>query len=126
MSQAEPANILVTLLQNGQRIGYGGLVHLAWPHSRAEVSFLVSPDLAAKPAQYGEAFDAFFGLMKILAFDDLGLNRLTTETYANRTAHIARLEAAGFIPEGRLRRHVRIQGEFIDSLLHGCVTTDAR
>jgi RimJ/RimL family protein N-acetyltransferase len=126
MSQAEPANILVTFLKHGQRIGYGGLVHIAWPHLRAEVSFLVSPDLAADAARYAEAFDTFFGLVKVLAFDDLGLNRLTTETYTNRTAHIARLEAAGFIAEGRLRRHVRINDDYIDSLLHGCVTTDAR
>ena len=126
MSQAEPANILMTFLHRGQRIGYGGLVHLAWPHRRAEVSFLVSPDIAGDSAQYAQAFDAFFRLMKILAFDDLQLNRLTTETYVSRPAHIARLEAAGFRPEGRLRGHVRIDGDYIDSLIHGCVTTDAR
>lgn len=126
MSQAEPANILVTLLHNGQRIGYGGLVHLAWPHRRAEVSFLVSPDLASDPLPYSQAFDAFFRLMKILAFDDLQLHRLTGETYAFRTAHIALLEAAGFALEGRLRGHVRLNGEYIDSLLHACMATDAR
>ena len=126
MPQDEPDNILMTLLHQGRRIGYGGLVHIAWPHRRAEVSFLVSPDIAADAVRYAQAFDAFFRLMKTLAFDDLRLHRLTTETYATRPAHIARLEAAGFKPEGRLRAHVRINDDYIDSLLHGCVTTDAR
>lgn len=125
MVEAEPANILVALLRRGERIGYGGLVHIAWPHRRAEVSFLVDPQIAQDAPSYTEAFDAFFALIKTLAFDDLRFNRLTSETYASRTAHIAQLESVGFQLEGRLRRHVLIKGEYIDSLLHGCVTTDA-
>ena len=87
-SQANPRQILVTHFHRDLRIGYGGLVHMAWAHARAAVSFLVAPDIAADDARYGEAFDAFFSLIKTLAFEDLGLNRLTTETYASRTKHI--------------------------------------
>lgn len=126
MTLAEPADILLAFLHDERRIGYGGLVHIAWPHKRAEVSFLVDPDVANDAPRYAKAFQAFFGLIKTLAFDDLRLHRLTTETYSNRPAHIALYETIGFELEGRLRQHVFIDGAYLDSLIHGCVTTDAR
>ncbi|OXE36592.1 MAG: GNAT family N-acetyltransferase [Phenylobacterium zucineum] len=93
LGEANPRQILVAFLHREARIGYGGLVHMAWPHSRAEVSFLVAPEIAADDERYPQAFDAFFALIKTLAFDDLGLNRLTTETYSSRTKHISRYAA---------------------------------
>ncbi len=122
-SQANPRQVLVTLLHRDLRIGYGGLVHMAWAHGRAEVSFLVAPDIAADEGRYGEAFDAFFSLIKTLAFEDLGLNRLTTETYVSRTKHIERYQAQGFVEEGRLRQHVKVNGVYLDSLLHACLAS---
>lgn len=125
-SDEQPAQIILTFLQGEKRIGYGGLVHIAWPHRRAEVSFLVSPTVAADSAHYGAAMDSFFRLIKVLAFDDLELNRLTTETYSSRPAHIARYPALGFEEEGRLRQHVRVDGGYLDCILHGCVRSDER
>jgi RimJ/RimL family protein N-acetyltransferase len=125
-SEDQPAQILFALLQAETRIGYGGLVHIAWAHRRAEVSFLVSPEIAADGASYADAMDAFFTLTKDLAFDDLELNRLTTETYSSRPDHIARYPALGFKEEGRLRQHVLVAGHYIDSILHGCVRSDER
>ena len=57
--------------------------------------------------------------MKRVAFDDLGFNRLFTETYAFRHEHISLLEKNGFRFEGKMKQHTMINGTFVDSLLHG-------
>jgi len=119
-----PPNILLAFLEDERLIGYGGLVHISWPDQRAEVSFLLDPALASGASDYETRFSTFLLLLKQLAFEDLRLNRLWTETFASRAHHIAVLEANGFRPEGCLRRHVRIAGAWVDSLLHGCLADE--
>lgn len=121
MAAAKPANILMGLSCEGRLIGYGGLVHISWRDDRAELSFLVDDARAADPGQYARDFTAFLALARLMAFGDLGLHRLFTETYAMRRHHISILEAAGFQREGLLREHVRIGDAFVDSIMHGLV-----
>ena len=121
MGAARPSQILVSYFDGGRHIGYGGLVHIAWEHKRAEVSFLLDPARAADPARYRADFIAFLKLIQDLAFHGHGLQRLYTETYAMRTEHMAVLEAAGFEREGVMRRHVLIGGRPVDSIIHGCL-----
>ena len=64
-------------------------------------------------------FSAFISMLKIIAFDDLSLNRLFVETYAHRKHHLAILEENDFVFEGKLRQHVKIGGQYVDSILHG-------
>lgn len=117
-----PQNLLLAYFFNNQLIGYGGLVHIAWEHLRAEVSFLLDPARVNDPlCNYVDDFLAFLELIKTLAFDDLNLQRLFTETYSTRVNHIRVLEAADFILEGVLRRHVILDGRPVDSLIHGCL-----
>jgi RimJ/RimL family protein N-acetyltransferase len=127
-ARATPANLLLAYLRDGRLIGYGGLVHIAWPHRRAEVSFLLDPELERDVAARAALFAGFLGLVKRLGFDDLGLARLYTETFdvASRVGHARTLEAVGFRLEGRLRGHVRIDGDQVDSLMHGCLAGDPR
>lgn len=120
----QPSNILLGLLEDGRIIGYGGLVHIAWDYSRAEVSFLLATGIAQDDAVVATLFATWLELMQTLAFDDLGLSRLTTETYAMRTLHIRLLEEAGFRREGLLRQHVRVGGRPMDAVVHGCLATD--
>jgi len=117
----QPGQILLSVLEGEGLVAYGGLVHIDWPSRRAEVSFLADPAVAADRDRYGGLFAAYLAALKRLAFDHLGLHRLFTETYDLRPYHVAVLEAAGFAPEGRMVDHVRIEGRFVDSLLHGCV-----
>lgn len=126
MEQLQPSTILMSYLQNGCLIGYGGLVHIQWEHRRAEVSFLVNPLRTVNALGYREDLLVFFDLMKEMAFDELELNRMFTETYAMRVHHIAGLEAANFIREGVLREHVMIDGKLVDSLIHGCLKSYER
>lgn len=122
----QPSNILLALLENGRLIGYGGLVHIAWDYARAEISFLLATEIADDAGVISTLFAKWLRLMQQLAFNDLGLTRLTTETYAMRTLHIRALEDAGFRQEGRLREHVRIGGRPIDAVVHGCLASDLR
>lgn len=120
----EPRNILLLYLEDDRPIGYGGLVHISWENRRAEVSFLLDPAIPRGDAEVGALFRQFLRLMKILAFEDLGLSRLHTETFAMRNLHTSVLEDCGFKREGRLRSHVWIDGKPMDSLLHGLLAAD--
>ncbi|WP_136661383.1 GNAT family N-acetyltransferase [Nitratireductor sp. XY-223] len=123
--QAErPRNILLIYLNEREPIGYGGLVHMDWEQERAELSFLLDPQYERPSERRADLFGRFLLLLKRLAFEDLRLNRLYTETFATRRRHMETLEQAGFRPEGCLRQHVRINGTRVDSILHGCIAGD--
>jgi RimJ/RimL family protein N-acetyltransferase len=123
-ASATPRNVLLSIHERDRLIGYGGLVHLSWPYRRAEVSFLLDPALARDEGAHAARFVRFMRLMQRLAFSDLGFVRLTSETYAFRTAHIATLERCGFVREGVLRDHVVVDGARCDAVLHGCLARD--
>lgn len=112
-----PAQILWAVEQSGALIGYGGIVHIVWPDRRGEVSFLT--DTARATASLAADWTAFLDVIVPIARDRLGLHKLTTETYANRPALIPVLEGQGFVLEGTLRDHHRVNGVWVDSLSHG-------
>jgi RimJ/RimL family protein N-acetyltransferase len=123
--QEQPGQLLFSLLHHDELVAYGGLVHISWRDSRAEVSFLAEPARAAEPETYRNDFRAHLRLLGQAAFVGLKFNRLFTETYDIRPAHVAILEEAGFRLEGRLRQHVRLAPDtFADSLMHGQLATD--
>jgi 2-polyprenyl-3-methyl-5-hydroxy-6-metoxy-1,4-benzoquinol methylase/RimJ/RimL family protein N-acetyltransferase len=123
----QPPMMLVSILdENGDFIGYGGLTNIDWKSRRAEVSFLVDPMRAADPDVYRRDMGAFLEFLTRWTFAELGLNRLFTETYAFRDVHIAILERAGFLVEGRLREHVTTGEKVTDSVIHGLLATDWR
>jgi RimJ/RimL family protein N-acetyltransferase len=124
METEEPRQILLAIERSGVLIGYGGLVHISWADSRAEISFLLDPKAEKHPALRKEVFSDFMKLLQSLAFVDLHIKRLWTETYAMRHAHIEVLERSGFQLEGRMRNHILINGEVIDSLIHGLIFSD--
>jgi RimJ/RimL family protein N-acetyltransferase len=126
MDSATPRQILVSILLNGEFVGYGGIVHLSWTDLRGEVSFLIKTDLMKSPATVDRLFSDYLTLIKQLAFRDLGLRRLSTETFAHRTDIIPLLERNGFVREGRMREHVLVNGVPTDSLIHGCLSHDER
>jgi RimJ/RimL family protein N-acetyltransferase len=126
LDSPRPRQLLVSFFRENELVGYGGLVHLSWPDLRGEVSFLLNPVHIEDPATYEALFSGYLDLVKRLAFEELGLKRIFTETYAHRTAHIGILERNGFQLEGRLRGHVRINDRPVDSLLHGLTMYDER
>lgn len=125
LEDPRPRNILLSLKEKKALIGYGGLVHIAWQNSCAEVSFLLNPKIAESHDLYPKVFEAFLCMLEKIAFQDLKLNRLFTETYSHRTSHILVLEKCGFIKEGTLRQHVLINNTFHDSIMHGKIVRDS-
>lgn len=119
-----PRQILLAIESDGNLVGYGGLVHIAWEDKRAELSFLLDPRLEQNPVARATLFSRFLRIIQVLAFEDLTLSRLWTETYAHRAAHISTIEASGFQSEGRLRKHVTIEGKPTDCLLHGLLLNE--
>lgn len=119
LDEPHPRNLLLTFLEGERPVGYGGLVHIAWEHRRAEVSFLMDPEFTRDPAVYERYFAVFLRLLQRLAFGELGFYRLFTECYAIRGEQIRLLEKHGFQLEGRMRGHVHIGGAPVDSLIHG-------
>lgn len=114
----QPAQVLVAYLDGDELIGYGGIVHISWPDLRGEVSFLMSAQRAGSDS-YEDDFRIFLELLLETAREGLGLHRVFTETYEIRDRHLAVLESVGFTLEGRMRDHVRIQGQYVDALIHG-------
>jgi RimJ/RimL family protein N-acetyltransferase len=126
MKNEHPKNILLAIIKSDVLIGYGGLVHIAWEHKRAELSFLLDTNYTKDHSAYSNIFYEFLVLMKTLAFKDLSLERIFTETYALRKEHIAIIEQAGFILEGELRNHNLLAGNRVSSIIHGCLAYDLK
>ena len=115
MVLVKPNNLLMSFFREDSLIGYGGLVHIDWFNSRGEVSFLVDTKIAQSTEKYRECHRAFLSLLSELAFEDLGLNKIYTETWDIRKKHIKNLESAGFCLDGILREHVFIDGKYHDA-----------
>ena len=118
-AEKQPPQLLFGYLLRGALIGYGGLVYVSWHDRRAEVSFLVDSVRAGELPMYRQDFAAFLELVKQVAFDALDLNRIFAETFDFRGDHIAVLEQAGFVKEGVMKEHIRLDDGFGDSVLHG-------
>lgn len=122
----EPRQILLAIEYRGQLIGYGGLVHISWSYRRAEISFLLKPSFENDTSVLRDLFYRYLALVQELAFEDLNLNRLTTETYENRVNHIEVLEASGHRLEGVLRDHVIVKGKLTSALVHAILAHEWR
>lgn len=117
--QAQPKLILFSFLFQNVCIGYGGLTHIDWEASRAEVSFLVDPWRTQDFTHYQRDFLHFLKLICQVAFAELHLHRLFTETFAFRSEHIKILEHFGFKLEGILKEHIFKGNQRHDSVMHG-------
>ena len=124
MREKTPANILMSFRLKGELIGYGGLVHMSWQDSRGEVSFLLNPVFTKDKRLYKVKHIIFLKLVADLAFTDLGLNKIYTETWSTRQGHIDNLESFGFRLEGTLKSHIMIDGKFEDALMHRILSTE--
>ena len=121
--QEQPTQLLFSYLKNGELIGYGGLVYVNWLDKRAEVSFLLNTAFTKEEAVYRQLHLQYLELIKQVTFEELQFNRIFTETFDIRPAHIANLVAAGFVEEGRMKEHIWINDTFVDSILHGYLKT---
>ena len=124
--QIRPRSLQVIALTAATRVSYGGLTNIEWVSRRAELSFLAATERTQPFERYAAEFRRFLKWTADFAFEELGLNRIFTETWDFRDEHIGILEGFGFVCEGRLRQHVAKDGRAHDALLHGLLANDWR
>ncbi len=121
MDSLNPKQILLSIIRNDKTIGYGGFVNISWHDKRAEMSFILSEEISKDEIMYEKIFSEFIVLLQEIAFTKLNFNRIYSETYDIRPLHISILEKNKFKFEGRMKSHLIIDNEEVDSLLHGCL-----
>jgi hypothetical protein len=92
----EPTQILFAIENNGEFIGYGGLVHIDWNFQIAEISFLLDPDIQEDSDEYKNVFKDFLEIIQVIAFKELNIQKLFTETFDFRIEHISILNSVNF------------------------------
>jgi len=117
-SDPEPECILFSFLLNDKCIGYGGFVHIDWVSKRAELSFLTQTNRNKNKKIYQKDFSVFLKFILHLALNEIGFNKIFTETFQFRHNTIETLEKFGFVFEGRLKQHIIKNEKFFDSLIH--------
>tara|TARA_B110000240_G_scaffold119248_1_gene133481 strand:- start:1968 stop:2996 length:1029 start_codon:yes stop_codon:yes gene_type:complete len=114
----QPSQLLFSFLKHNELIGYGGLVHINWKKSRAEVSFIMNTELEEK------AFDTnwsnYLTILKDIAFNSLNFNTLFTYAYNLRPQLYTTLERNQFILKETLKKKVEINNKKVDVLIHEC------
>lgn len=114
----KPDQILFSYICKNKCIGYGGLVHINWIDKNAELSFVLNDQHVYNKELYKNEFNVFIKLILDVGFGELKLNKITTETYDIRPFHLSVLESSGFKIEIRMKNHVLIDGNHVDSLIH--------
>lgn len=114
----KPDQILFGIFLEDVLLGYGGLVHLDWIKSHAEISFLLNPVVNETSDKYEELFLSFLEVIEYVAFVELKFDRITTETYEFRKKHLEILERFGMRLEGVLHNRIELKDLHFDSILH--------
>lgn len=121
LGSKQPSQVLFNYFYKGDFIGYGGIVHISYTDLTGEISFLLGPE--QNSSFYETAFLHFLQLMDEVAFADLKLEKLFTETFDTRIENVSVLERAGYTREGVLHSHKVINGKRSDVYLHGKLKT---
>lgn len=119
--QEQPQQLLFSLLQEEQCIGYGGLVHINWLDRNAEISFVMATDL--EQTDFARLWTTFLALLETVAFAEAGLRKLSTYAYDLRPHLYPVLEQSGYRKEAVLREHVYFDLEFVDVVIHSKIVT---
>jgi RimJ/RimL family protein N-acetyltransferase len=118
-----PVQVLFNCFYDNQFVGYGGIVHISYEDKIGEISFLLDPQIKSG-SLYESIFLRFLKLMDRIAFNEIGLYKLFTETFSSRMEHVPMLEKAGYQREGVRRSHLLINAEKADIYLHGRLADD--
>jgi len=108
-------NYVFAIRKNGQLIGLINLDGLDWPNSRSEIGIALT---TGGERGHGLAAEALSLLIRY-AFEELGLHRIWARIIEDNQRSIRLFTRLGFLPEGRLRGHVRRRGRFRDMLVFG-------
>lgn len=114
--QYQPSQLLFSILENDNLIGYGGLVHIDWDAGNAEISFLTETT-RNRGGIFEKDLSMFIEVMKQIAFGELSFHKIHTTVYDIRPAYINCILELGFREEGRLKEHVFVGNNLHDVLI---------
>ncbi len=113
-----PKEILFSFLYNDICIGYGGLVHIDWSNSSAEISFITETKRSNDDEIYRDDFTNFIDILFKISFSELKFNKLTTETYGIRKNTLKILSQLGFQLKNLQKNSISINNMKYDSFFH--------
>ena len=108
-------------LDRNNLVGVCGLCYINWINRSADLSIYIGKDDLYIDSKY--ALDSANALINY-GFKELNLHRIWTEIYSFDLQKIKFLEAIGFSLEGRHRQTYYYDGEWLDSLFYGLLSTD--
>ena len=104
----------ITLAATGELLGTVSLLDIATMHARAEVGYWVGLQ------HWGRGYcSEAMGMLIGFAEEHFGLTRLVGRCVSSNVASARVMTKAGFVPEGRLIKHVQRGGRYEDMLLFG-------
>ena len=115
-NQEKPSQILFSYLENGECIGYGGLVHINWIDKNAEISFIINP--ALEKDGFYKHWKIYLDLLEKVAFEELQLHKIYTYAFDLRPHLYEAVEAVGYVKEAELKEHCYFDGRFISAIIH--------
>lgn len=116
----QPDQLLFSFLEDGELIGYGGLVHIDWEKRTAEVSFLTKTERTASARQFIADWTSYLEILKEIVRTELQFHKIFTYAYDLRPHLYDALFMAGFIEEARIEDGVSIGERNYDVLIHAC------
>src|ERR1700752_1121483 len=116
----KPRQLLFSFLEDDVLIGYGGLVHIDWESKNAEVSFITETKRNMDKQQFINDWGNYLQILKPLAKEHLSFSKIYTYAYDIRPNLYHALLKSGFIEEARLKKHISINGQYYDVLIHSC------
>lgn len=114
--QEKPEQILFSYLEDGQCIGYGGLVHINWIDKNAEISFII--DSTLEGSNFHKHWGIYLDLIEKVAFDELKLHKIYTYAFDLRPHLYEAVEAKGYLKEAVLKEHCLFNGEYKSVVIH--------
>ena len=116
--EEQPKQILWSFVQNGESIGYGGLVHIDWHKKEAEISFLTKTERNLIKEQFISDWIEYLKLVKRVARQFLQLKRIYTYAYDIRPHLFFALESSDFKEIKRKKKSISINGVEKDIVIH--------
>ena len=112
----KPDQMLFSLLEHGQLIGYGGIVHINWLDQHAELSFIMNTELESM--RFEEIWSVFLRCIEDIAFDRLNLHKLFAYAFDVRPHIYEVLRRNNYFFDARLKNHCQISEEFLDVVIY--------
>lgn len=122
--QEKPSQILFSFFENGEFIGYGGLVHINWIDKNAEISFVMKT--ALQKENFSKYWSSYLQLIERVAFNELNFHKIFTYAFDLRPHLYSTLESCQYKEEARLKEHCFFDGNFIDVVYHSKINTTLR